>query len=616
MSKITMQNVKIWLASIVSIFLLFFIFLFFQNGTTLIVTMESKAQKPLQAQIYFTKEGQPFIEKNSRRSYKVKKNNYYFKLPKPEEMQYVRFDPARKKSDISIKKITLSTTKWFKTRLYDVPTTNVIPVHQIKKFKASNNEVSFFTIGNDPHFNMRLASTYISKTKNIHLDLLLLAMILFGILMYLYHIYKTQELDHFLTSKLILYALFFALALFKVDYYKDNVRFGYPPDELAHLAYIQHVHTHDELMPDFENMVMLNNKSAGNYLSHPPLYYKIMNLVYDKNYSIIKNVDNFRILNVIIFIAAFLLILYLGFSSQISLLGHFVYLSLISSIPMFAYLGGSITNDNLAILGGLIFILGLKRILENNYTTLSYFVLGFGIFISYFSKLTVAILIFFSLALLFAYLLKSRQPFKVTKLQIAMLALFALPIIYYQFYIFTHFHALVPTFNHTHPEQYLTSPFFIPEEHRSYLTSFEWFLRMKQYFIEGWFGIHSHHSLIKNSILEYSGILFLHILALITLIIKCDENSKVYCMLGKIGLISFILLMVVQYIFSYKAHLASGYMGGLQPRYLLPFMFAFAIMASLFVERFKQYFLFNIFIILICIHAIYSDFFYFLQYYQ
>ncbi|MEN8304670.1 MAG: hypothetical protein ABFQ64_11455, partial [Campylobacterota bacterium] len=273
MSTINLQNIRIWIASIVSIFLLFFIFLFFQNGTTLIVTMESKTQKPLQAQIYFTKEGQPFIEKNSRRAHKVKRNNYYFKLPKPEEMQYVRFDPARQKSDISIKRITLSTTKWFRTKLYDVPTTNVIPVHQIENFKPSDKEVKFSTTGNDPHFNMRLSSTYISKTKNIHLDMLLLAMILFGILMYLYHIYKTQELDHFLTSKLILYALFFALALFKVDYYKDNIRFGYPPDELAHLAYIQHVHTHDELMPNFKEMVMINNKNAGNYLSHPPLYY-------------------------------------------------------------------------------------------------------------------------------------------------------------------------------------------------------------------------------------------------------------------------------------------------------------------------------------------------------
>jgi len=611
-----MKNIKLWIASIVSIFFIFFIFLFSQNGTSLIVTMESTKKVPLQPQIYYTKEGQPFVEKNSRRTYKIKRNNYYFKLPKPEEMQYVRFDPARKKSNITIKKITLSTTKWFKTKLYDVPTTNIFPVHQIEQFKTANNVVSFSTSGNDPHFNMRLASKYISQTKNIHLDLFLLAVILTTVLAYLYRIYKTQDLNNFLLSKLILYALFFALAVFKVDYYKDNIRFGYPPDELAHLAYIQHVHTHDEILPNFEKMVMLNNKSAGNYLSHPPLYYKIMDLVYDTNYSIIKNVDNFRALNVIIFIASFLLILYLGFSSKISLLGHFVYLSLISSIPMFAYLGGSITNDNLAIFGGLVFIIGLKRILENDYSTLSYFILGLGIFISYFSKLTVAILIFFSLVLILAYLLKSKQPIKVTKFQIALLTLFALPIIYYQFYIFTHYHALVPTFNHTYPEQYLTSPFFIPEEYRTYLSGFEWFKRMKDYFIEGWFAIHSHHSLIKSSIVEYSGILLLHVLAVITLFIKCDEKSKVYCMLGKIGLVSFILLMIVQYIFSYKAHLSSGYMGGLQPRYLLPFMFAFAIMASLFVERFKQYFLFNIFIIVVCIHALYSDFFYFLQYYQ
>jgi hypothetical protein len=174
----------------------------------------------------------------------------------------------------------------------------------------------------------------------------------------------------------------------------------------------------------------------------------------------------------------------------------------------------------------------------------------------------------------------------------------------------------LPTFNVTHPQEYLKSGFFVPIEHRHYLTPFEWALRMKRYIIEGWFGIHSHHSLVKESISEYIGILLLHIMAFATLFLKCPKKYKVYCTLGKITLLSLLFLMIIQYFFSYKSHLNSGYMGGLQPRYLLPFMFSFAIMASLFVERFRQYFLFNIFIILICIHAIYSDFFYFLQYYQ
>ena len=91
---------------------------------------------------------------------------------------------------------------------------------------------------------------------------------------------------------------------------------------------------------------------------------------------------------------------------------------------------------------------------------------------------------------------------------------------------------------------------------------------------------------------------------------------KTLCILGKIAMVSLFFVLIVQYIFSYQTHLNAGYMGGLQPRYLLPFMFGFAIMSSLFISRYKQHFLVTIILILVCIHALYSDFFYFLKYYS
>ena len=179
----------------------------------------------------------------------------------------------------------------------------------------------------------------------------------------------------------------------------------------------------------------------------------------------------------------------------------------------------------------------------------------------------------------------------------------------------THYHALVPTFNVTHPQEYLHSPFFVPEQYRQHLTLSQWFMRIVHYIQGGWFGIHSHHSFTKNSWIEFSGLLVLHLFAFISLFFKCNTQDKSYCFIGKFTLFSLLMVLIVQFFFSYKAHLHSGYMGGLQPRYLLPFMFSFAIMASLFIERFKTFFVFNIFVIIVCIHAIYSDFFYFLNYY-
>jgi len=615
MSKIKLHHLKFSIVSIVTFTLIFILLIFMQHKNVMVITMENTNKSVMNPQIYFTTEGKEYTEDKSRKAFKIKNNKYFFALPDLSQIQYARLDPTMRKMDITITDIKFIHSGWRNTSIFDMPVKNLLPQYQIEAYKKTLKNVHFRTSGNDPQLNMHFNFKRLSTAKNNYFIPLLLSILIYIICFYLYKIYLTSELNTFLTAKLILYSLFFALALFKVDYYKENVRFGYPPDELAHLSYVNHVHTHDNLITKFETMHMLNNTQAGNYLSHPPLYYKILNLAYDENYSIRQNVDNFRTVSMLIFLASFLLLLYLGFASDIGLLAHFVYLSFISSIPMFAYLGGSINNDSLAIFGGLVFIIGLKRLLEQNYTTMTYFILGIGIFIAYFSKLTAAILIFFALLFYFIYLFKTREIPKITKGQIGLLLMFIAPILYYQTYIIMTYHALVPTFNVTFPMQYLHSGFFIPEKYRHYLSHFEWLKRMQHYIEGGWFGIHSHHSFTKDSVWQYIGLLLLHIFALFALFFRCKKENRSFYLIGKIALLSFFSVLIVQYFQSYNVHLHKGYMGGLQPRYLLPFMFAFAIMASIFVERFSKYFLFTLLVIVLCIQALYSDFFYFLKYY-
>jgi len=617
MSNIIIHRIKLLLISFIAIIILFLTLVALQKDTILIVTMSSSDKTILHPQIYFTDKKFKYSEQYSRRAYKIKDNQYFFSLPKSNTIQHIRFDPARKKSTITIENITVITQSWFTKTRYYLPLEVLIHNQQITHYKQSKTSITFSTIGNDPQLDGIFSIKKISTSKNFHLKLLFMLPLIWMTVLYLYFIYKTKVLSEALITKLILYSLFLAFTLFKVDYYKDHIKPFYPPDELAHLAYIDYIHHHHDILPKFKNMRMLNNIDAGNYLSHPPLFYHIMNTNYDENLPIYQNVTNFREMNMIIFMASFLLLLYLGFSSKISILSHFVYLTFISSIPMYAYSGGSITNDNLAVLGAIIFILGFKKLIEKDYSTLTFFIIGLGIFIAYFSKLTAALLIFFTLVFFIFYAIKTKEKIKINAKQIILLLLFTLPILYYQFYIMSTYHSLVPTFNVTYPEQYKHSPFFILEQNRVHLSPWEWLERMQEYIAGGWFGIHSHHSFIKNSVYEYLGLLSLHIIAIITLFFKCnDKDLKSYCFVGKLGLLALFAVLIIQYLFSYKTHLNSGYMGGLQPRYLLPFMFSFAIMASIFVERYKKIFIFNIFIIILCTHAIYSDFFYFLNYYS
>ena len=616
MFKIATKYIKPFVAPLLGITILFFAIVFFQNHTTLIVSMSTPQQDTLQPKLYYASKGEPFSETKSKKAFKVQNNQYFFSLQDIKRVKNIRFDPSITKNNIFISKIILIQSKWFKTTIFELPVENLKPLNQIKNYHKTDKSIEFSTLGNDPQLSAEFSPKFISTAKTVHFNAFLISILAFMLFLYLYKVYQTQKLNEFLSAKLILYSLFFALMLFKVDYYKDYIHFGYPPDELAHLSYINYVHTHNDILPKFENMVMVNNKNAGNYLSHPPLYYQIANLVYDKSHPIDQNVNNFRTLSMIICMASFLLLLYLGFSAKIGLLGHFVYLSFISSIPMYAYIGASISNDNLAILGGSIFIIGLKRVIEKDYTNTTFLILAIGIFIAYFAKLTAALLIFFASVFFLTYAIRFKTGFKINKIQIVILTIAIVPILYYQFYIVSHYHALVPTFNVTHPKQYLLSGFFTPEQFRHYLTPYEWLQRMWHYIEGGWFGIHSHHSFTKNSLFGFIGLLVLHLFAIAALFFKCNKEQKSYCLIGKIALLSLFSVLVIQYIFSYHAHLKSGYLGGLQPRYMLPFMFSFAIMASLFAERFKQFFLFNISIIIICIQSIYSDFFYFLQYYQ
>ena len=261
-------------------------------------------------------------------------------------------------------------------------------------------------------------------------------------------------------------------------------------------------------------------------------------------------------------------------------------------------------------------MLGLKRLIEARYNFWTYLTLMVGIFIAYFAKLTAASLIFFALIFFFSRMVWTKKWITLRKTHMLMIALFLLPIAYYQISIMLTYHGLIPTYNLTHPKAYLKSGFYVAEQYRQHLSLYVWFERMLHYIQSGWFGIHSHHSIGHESYRGFLGLLIAHILAILAMFFPCKKAHKSYCLIGKISILAIFSVQVVQFIFSYKTHLHTGYLGGLQPRYLLPFMFGFAIMASLFAERIKQYFFAAVLIIVMCIHALYSDFFYFLLYYR
>ena len=600
----------------ISIFILYTILIkALDNGNIMYITMHSGG-KHLNAKLYYKKVGETFGEDRIEYIEKVKGDRYTFKLPSFNEINFARFDPAKSKQKICIDKdIIIVASSWFNKRFFKADITKSEPVMQIKNYKINSNGICFETTGKDSQLGINLTKKYIYITKDYHIDTLLYAVILYLIILFLYNIYKKVPLNEKLVAKLILYSFFLGLSIFKVNYYKDNVNPRDIPDFIAHLSYVNTIHKEHPILPKFEDMYMITNKNAGNYLGHPPLYYYLMNLTYDNKLSLNENIPRFQSLNVAIFIFGYILMLYIGFSLKLSLLGDLIYLSTISSIPMHAYLGSSLTNDNLAIVGGVVFLVGLQKLLKYMSFDKSYIWLAIGIFISFFAKLTAALLIFFAILYIFIYTIINKNNFILKKKHIITFLIILIPIVFYQSYIFTHYHSLTATLNITHPKEYLNSVYYIPEKERVYKTPIEW-LKIYWHFIHsGWFGVYSFHSFYKHTIMGYIALFIFHVMAIIALIMPCNKNKKSDCIFGKATLLSLLSVAIVQLVFSYNGHLHSGYLGGLQTRYLLPFMVGFAIMASLYLNKYKNNFFIIIIAILLSIQAIYADIFYFIKYF-
>ena len=593
-------------------------------GSAVHITMYEKGKQKLNPQLYFAEKGEGLSESNSRFAFKQKNNTYYFRIPNIKNLAILRFDPDKNPGKtIVIKKISIVSYSFLYIYHYSVDLTFLKPIDQVKIFKKNNHLLTFLTTGNDSRFYMQFPFKLLDTKLNFHIYFLLTYLIAICIIFYLWKLSNDFTLlGKMWQAKIILYAVFFAFVLFKLSYYHSHIKTGHPPDELAHLAYIDFVAKNKSFIPKFENMFMVHNKKEGNYLSHPPLYYQLLAYFYSPSSNFKENIMYLRSISSLIYIFSILLIFYIGLNMKNSILGDFVFLTLVTSIPMHAYIGASLSNDILALLSASLFAIALRNILDQNFKPNTIILLFLGIFLAFFSKLTVFLLVIFALFyfILSEFLIK-KQKIIITKKQWFFIGASAIvvliPIIYYQSFIYLKYHGIRPSFKLTHTKEFYQSHFYVPPEVRQHLTAYQWYLRMKQILKEGWFGIQSHHSLMKYNLKSYLGLFVLHIFALIAFFSPQKKYKKnIYYLLGKYTLLSILSVLFVHYIFTYNNHLKNGYMGGLQARYYLPFAFSFAILGSIFADRFHKCFWWTVLVSIICLHAIYSDFCYFLLYYH
>ena len=586
--------------------------------------MPHDAKKP-HIDIYFTVNENSYTPHQTLRKLYTENNRHIYRLPNIDKNYFLRLDPSKNKGLYTLSEVKILKNKGMSQYTYAVPLESIKAIQHIDDVSLNEKRLSFKVTDNDPQFKIKLKNEMknllLEKTSLFYrplLDKFLISIIFTIILFMLFNIFKNINKSNSLytVTKLFLYTVIFIFTIIKTSYYIKTVVAFHPPDERQHLAYVKYLHQNSSvIIPKFEDMQNLDN-TGHNYLGHPPLYYHILNFAFNKDITINMNLPLFRHISSLIFLLSFLLLLYLGWQAKLRIIGDIVYLSILSSMPLYAYLGASINNDNLAFLGASLFFVAFFHLIKKQYTNTTYFILGLSIFIAYFAKLTVVIFIFLTLLFYLFYLLYKKTMIQINILQITILICFIIPILYYQWHIFSQYHALLPGFNITHPEAFLKSPYYVEESKRVYLSAYEWFERMSIVSFLGWFNIQSHHYFFKSNWTDYIGVVLIHLLAILSLFTKCEEKNKAICIVGKITLLAFMSVFIVQYLFTYGNHIKYGYMGGIQSRYLLPFLASLAIMSSVLVNKFSKNIWLNTFIVILCMHAIYSDFFYFLLYYK
>ena len=142
-----------------------------------------------------------------------------------------------------------------------------------------------------------------------------------------------------------------------------NVPLGSPPDELAHLSYVGNTILSPVALPDYANGTIIGDAKTSNYLAHPPLYYSVMGVIGKVlDLSPYRDYLTFRGFSLLMVIAGLVFVVLTANELRIKPETTALTLFACAGIPMFGYLAGSVSNDNLLYLGVSMCLYGVAKV--------------------------------------------------------------------------------------------------------------------------------------------------------------------------------------------------------------------------------------------------------------
>lgn len=353
-------------------------------------------------------------------------------------------------------------------------------------------------------------------------------------------------------------------------------------DEVAHTSYVASLQRSVEWWPALDKMRMLDPESFRfseklNYLNLPSPYYLLLARLGPKLEGQPGAIIVHRLMNVAIVVLGLAAILTIGLLLRSSDLELYAYVVPIGAIPILAPLAGSINNDNAAFLGGALALLGAWQLVAAKRTMWLYVALG-GILIASWAKLTGLLLSGGMLGGVFLWLFWRRR-FQQG---------WILPIVVGTLLAAVPYFILMLQYGSPTPNTPGRIEMFVSGAHTAgwdvvpRLSPIHYTIFFIGQFIEQWMP-----SLSTRSALNYSMLLIPIVTALFAGAgvglslrrIKRGEEGPLDVIVSA-GSIAGLATFFIHVAFSYKQHLAYGWMLDAYPRYYLP-LFAIMPLATL-----------------------------------
>ena len=384
--------------------------------------------------------------------------------------------------------------------------------------------------------------------------------------------------------------------LLKQCYYAFAI--GGFPDEMEHLSYIIEMVKSPSLFPKFgsmplyycvseENGVMIQGIFSGtiNNVMHPPLYYLFMALTGGirilPDGTAAMSLARLRAINMLLSGGAVVLSFRLAYTrlKDRPCLVHALYAAAVVTLPMLAYGGTGINNDNLAFLALVVFFAGILRYQEDRLDLKTYLLIGVGFLVGSLSKVTAALIM---LLMLFTVLVMSIIRTRSLKLIANRNFLITLPcyllFLVYELLVKKTYGVFQPNLYYLVPDYYYTTQFYVAPENRVPMSLWQYF----RFFAGGvgytWSSLYGRYegvtAVMNNG--QFGFVYWIPVFAaLFAAVRQCVRRQFDRYTLPVV--ISFLGTLVYHFYSNWTGYPVSGYLGAVQARYYLGLIVCFVL---------------------------------------